>query len=76
MEDTSRLGEQPSILSILLHNIKYRYFSILTIVVTGGHLFFVDLGQLEVGYRVIAFLVFAVVSLGVSLYYTKRISNN
>jgi len=61
------------ILSILLKRIKYRWMSILTIVVTGGHLFFIDLAQMEIGYRVIAFLVFAVISLGVSLYYTKRI---
>lgn len=61
------------ILSIILKNIKYRYLSILTIVVTGGHLFFVDLGQMEIGFRVVAFLVFAIISLGVSLYYTKRI---
>ena len=61
------------ILSILLHKIKYRWMSILTIIVTGGHLFFIDLAQMEIGYRVIAFLVFAVISLGVSLYYTKRI---
>lgn len=60
------------ILSILLHNIKYRYLSILTIAVTAGHLFFIDLGQMEIGYRVIAFIVFAVISLGLSLYYTKR----
>lgn len=61
------------ILSIVLGKIKYRWMSILTIVVTGGHLFFIDLGQMEIGYRVIAFLVFAVISMGVSLYYTKRI---
>ncbi len=61
------------ILSLLLHKIKYRWMSILTIIVTGGHLFFVDLGRMEIGYRVIAFLVFAIISLGGSLYYTKRI---
>jgi hypothetical protein len=61
------------ILSIILRNIKYRYLSIFVIVVTGGHLFFIDLGQMAIGYRVIAFLVFAIISLGVSIYYTKRI---
>ena len=61
------------ILSILLKKIKYRYLSILTIVITAGHLFFVDLGQMEIGYRVVAFIVFAIISLGLSLYYTKRI---
>ncbi len=63
------------ILSVILKNIKYRYMSIMTIVVTGGHLFFVDLGQLEIGYRVVAFLVFAIISLGVSYYYSKRLHN-
>jgi len=62
------------LLSILLHNIKYRYLSILTFIVTGGHLFFIDLRQMEIGYRVVAFLVFAVISIGVSLYYAKRIN--
>ncbi len=63
------------LLSILLHNLKYRYLSILTIAVTAGHLFLIDLGQMEIGYRVIAFIVFAVISLGLSLYYTKRMKN-
>jgi len=62
-------------LSILLHNLKYRYLSILTIAVTAAHLFFIDLGQMEIGYRVVAFIVFAVISLGLSLYYTKRMKN-
>ena len=61
------------IFSIILKKIKYRYLSILTIVITAGHLFFIDLGQMEIGYRVIAFIAFAVISLGLSLYYTKRI---
>jgi hypothetical protein len=64
------------VLSIFLGNIKYRYLSILIIVITGGHLFFVDLGQMEIQYRIIAFLVFAIISIGVSVYYTKRIRNN
>ena len=62
------------VLSILLHNIKYRYLAILAIVVTAGHLFFIDLAQMDIGYRVVAFIVFAIISLGVSLYYTKRIN--
>ena len=60
-------------LSIILHNIKYRYLSILTIVITAGHLFFIDLGRMDIGYRVVAFIAFAIISLGLSLYYTKRI---
>ncbi len=63
------------LLSILLRNIKYRYLSIFVIVVTAGHLFFIDLGQMATGFRVIAFLAFSIISIGVSLYYTKRIRN-
>jgi len=62
------------ILSILLRNIKYRYLSILALGITGCRLFIIDMETMEVGYRVIAFLVFAVITLSVSLYYSKRIS--
>jgi uncharacterized membrane protein len=61
------------ILSVILHNIKYRWMAIATILVTVIYLFLVDLAQLSVGYRVIAFLFLAVISFSASLYYTKRI---
>ena len=61
------------VLSILLRKIKYRWMSILTIIVTAGHLLFIELAQMKIGYRVVAFLAFAIISLAVSLYYTKRI---
>ena len=63
------------VLSILLRNRKYRYMAIVAIIVTAGHLFFIDLAEMEVGFRVIAFIVFAIISIGVSLYYTKKIAN-
>jgi len=61
------------LMSVLLSNIKYRYMAIFTIVVTAIHLFFIDLRQMEILYRVIAFLVFSIISIGLSLYYTKKI---
>ncbi|MBR9998212.1 MAG: hypothetical protein KFF73_04535 [Cyclobacteriaceae bacterium] len=61
------------IMSILLSNIKYRWMAILTILVSSFRLFLVDFARLETGYRVIAFLFFAVIALAVSIYYTKRI---
>lgn len=61
------------ILSILFHNVKYRWMAIVTILVTGFYLFIVDLKHMEVGYRVVAFLFFAIISFSASLYYTKRI---
>lgn len=61
------------IMSILLSNVKYRWMAILTILVSSLRLFLVDFARLETGYRVIAFLFFAIIALGVSIYYTKKI---
>jgi len=60
------------IMSLILKNIKYRWMAIATVLVTGFYLFFVDLSHLETGYRVLAFLFLAVISLGASLYFTKQ----
>ena len=61
------------ILSIALRNIKYRWMAFMTLLFTGGHLLFVDMAKMDAGYRVIAFLVFAAITIGLTLYYTKRI---
>jgi len=61
------------IMSLTLKLIKYRWMAIATVLVTGFYLFFVDLSHLETGYRVLAFLFLAVISLGASLYFTKRV---
>ncbi len=63
------------IMSLILKNIKYRWMAIATVLFTGFYLFFVDLAHLETGYRVIAFLFLAVISLGASLYFTKKVRN-
>jgi membrane protein implicated in regulation of membrane protease activity len=47
--------------------------SFMTLIFTGGHLLFVDMAQMDMGYKVIAFLVFAAISIGLTLYYTKWI---
>jgi hypothetical protein len=60
------------VFSLVLKLIKYRWMAIATVLVTGFYLFFVDLKHLETGYRVLAFLFLAVISLGASLYFTKR----
>ncbi|MBM3792402.1 MAG: DUF2339 domain-containing protein, partial [Acidobacteria bacterium] len=59
------------LLSLLLHNIKYRWMSVLTLLATVLHLIFVDLRHLEPGYRVAAFLFLGVMALTISLFYTK-----
>jgi hypothetical protein len=61
------------ILSLVLKLIKYRWMAIATVLVTGFYLFFVDLSHLETGYRVLAFLFLAVISLGASMYFTKKV---
>jgi hypothetical protein len=61
------------ILSIILSNIKYRWMAILTILVSSLRLFLFDLAGLDTGYRVVAFMFFAIIALGVSIYYTKKI---
>ena len=61
------------VMSILLKNNRYRWISIITILFTGLHLLLVDMAKLEIEYRVIAFLFFAAITLGISLYYSKRI---
>ncbi|MDP1623092.1 MAG: hypothetical protein Q8M08_12225 [Bacteroidales bacterium] len=61
------------ILSLILKLIKYRWMAIATVLVTGFYLFFVDFSHLDTGYRVLAFLFLAAISLGASLYFTKKI---
>ncbi len=60
-------------LSIFLKNSKYRWMAVLTLAVTAIYLFVVDLAHMSIGYRVVAFLFLAVISLGASLYYTKKV---
>ena len=59
------------VLSLVLHNTKYRWMSVATLIITVLYVFMVDLAKLEVGYRVVAFLILAVVLFAGSLYYTK-----
>ena len=60
------------VLSFAIHNIKYRYLALATMVATALYLFIVDLARVEIIVRVIAFLFLAVLSIVISLYYTKR----
>ena len=61
------------LLSFLLHNIKSRWMTIGTLLVTVVYLFLVDLANLSIGYRVVAFLFLAVISISASLYYAQRV---
>jgi len=63
-------------LSILLKNIKYRWMSIFTFAASAFYLFIVDFQKIDMVFRVLAFLVLAIISIGISIYYTKRQKSN
>ena len=59
------------IYSILFKDVKYRWMAILTMLATAFYLFIVDLSRISLAYRVIAFLFLAIISIVLSLYYSK-----
>jgi len=59
--------------SLAIKNVKYRYMALATIISAAIYLFLVDLSRIEIAYRVLAFLFLAIISIGISVYYTKRI---
>lgn len=59
-------------MSILIHNVKYRYLAIATLGATSIYLVLVDLATIDVVYRIIAFLVLAIISIGISVYYVDK----
>jgi hypothetical protein len=61
------------LLSLLLKNVKYRYMALGTMVSAALFLFMVDLARIELAYRVIALLFLGLISIGVSLYYNKKL---
>ncbi len=60
------------VFSLALKLIKYRWMAIATLLVTAFYLFIYDFANMEVGYRVIAFLFLAFITLGASLYFTRQ----
>ena len=60
-------------LSFILRNVKYRYMALGTMISAAFYLFLVDLARIEVIFRVLAFLSLAVISIGISIYYTSRL---
>ncbi len=60
------------LLSILIHNIKYRWLAIAAMVIATFHLFMFDLSSMSIGYRIIALLFIAIIALGISIFYTRR----
>jgi len=60
------------ILSVLIKNMKYRWLSIITMMVTVFYLFIVDLSNISLGYRIVALMFISAISLGISIFYSRR----
>lgn len=60
------------VLSVLIRNMKYRWLAIITMIVTVFYLFLVDLSNISLGYRIIALMFIAAISLGISIFYSRR----
>jgi len=60
------------ILSVVIRNMKYRWLAISTMVVTVFYLFIVDLSNISLGYRIVALMFIASISLGISIFYSNR----
>ena len=59
----------------LINNIKYRWLAIAALVASAIKLIFVDLSAIDIGFRVLVFLFLAIISITVSILYTKYLIN-
>ena len=63
-------------LSIILKNVKYRWMAMSNLLVSAFYLFMVDMAKTDLIYRILAFLVFAIISIGFSTYYVRKLKKN
>jgi len=61
------------VLSVLIKNKKYRWLAIFTMIITVLYLFLVDLKNVSLGYRIVALLFISVISMGISIFYSRRL---
>jgi hypothetical protein len=61
------------VMSIILKNVKYRYLALANVIATALYLFTVDLARIEVGYRIVAFLFLAVITIFISASYVRKL---
>lgn len=59
------------VLSFLLKNTKYRWIAFATLIASVIYLFFFQLKSMELGFRVLAFAVIAIITLVTSFYYSR-----
>jgi hypothetical protein len=64
------------VLSILIKSIKYRWMAIGNLLISAIYLFLFDLANIELIYRVLAFLAFAIISIIFSTYYVKKLKRS
>jgi hypothetical protein len=62
-------------LSIILKNFKYRWMAMANLLASAFHLVLGDLAKIELVYRILAFLAFAIISIIISTYYVKKLKN-
>jgi len=60
-------------LSIIIKSIKYRWMALANLLVSAFYLFLVDLDKIDLFYRIMIFLVFAVTTLVISTYYVNKL---
>lgn len=61
------------IMGYLLKNIKYRWLAIAALIASAIHLVLIDMSNMDAGARIIVFLLFAFISIAVSILYTKHL---
>ncbi len=62
-------------LSMITKNAKYRYMALGTLLAAAVYLFLIDLATIELVFRIIALMFFATISIGISIYYSKKSKN-
>jgi hypothetical protein len=60
-------------LSIIIKSIKYRWMAMANLLVSAFYLFLVDLAKIDLIFRILAFLVFAIISIVISTYYVRKL---
>ncbi|MEI6678045.1 MAG: hypothetical protein WCL21_05530 [Mariniphaga sp.] len=64
------------ILSILIKSIKYRWMGMANLGISALYLFLVDMAKTDLIFRILAFLAFAIISIGISAYYVRKLKKN
>lgn len=59
-------------LSLILKNIKYRYLALGSMITATVYFFIVDLAKIELVFRIVALMFLALISIGLSVYYTRK----